>query len=107
MLVTMNFALAKPVQIIIAGSVDDTGTRDILKKIRAMSILGSIPGMTIFLVSSDADRTKLKKYLSIIESIKQKDGRATAYVCKDYTCSHPVTTVDMLLDLLKNNTPAK
>jgi len=107
MLVTMNFALAKPVQIIIAGSVDDTGTRDILKKIRAMSILGSIPGMTIFLVSSDADRTKLKKYLSIIESIKQKDGRATAYVCKDYTCSQPVTTVDMLLDLLKNNTPAK
>jgi len=107
MLVTMNFALAKPVQIIIAGSVDDNGARDMLKKIRSMSILGSIPGMTIFLVSSDADRTKLKKYFSFIESIKQKDGRATAYVCKDYTCSQPVTTVDMLLNLLKNTIPAK
>ena len=107
MLVTMNFALAKPVQVIIAGSMDDNGTRDMLKKIRSMSISGSIPGMTIFLVSSDADRARLKKYLSFVESIKQIDNKATAYVCKDYTCSKPVTNPDMLLNLLKNNTPAK
>ncbi len=107
MLVTMNFALAKPVQVIIAGSADESDTRDMLKKIRYMSVTGSIPGMTIFLVSSNEDRARLKKYFSFIESIKQKDGRATAYVCKDYTCSKPVTNVDMLLNLLKNNTPAK
>jgi len=101
MLVTMNFALAKPVQIIIAGSADDSDTRDMLKKIRSMSILGSIPGMTLFLVSSNEDRARLKKYFSFIESIKQKDGKATAYVCKDYTCSRPVTTVNMLLNLLE------
>ena len=101
MLVTMNFALAKPVQIIIAGGTDDNGTRDMLKKIRYMSVAGSIPGMTIFLVSSDAERARLKKYLSFVESIKQIDNKATAYVCKDYKCSQPVTTVDMLLNLLK------
>ena len=107
MLVTMNFALAKQVQVIIAGRADDSDTRDMLKKIRYMSVTGSIPGMTIFLVSNDEDRARLKKYFSFIESIKQKDGRATAYVCKNYTCSQPVTNVDMLLNLLKNNTPAK
>ena len=107
MLVTMNFALAKPVQVIIAGSMDDNETRDMLKKIRSISISGSIPGMTIFLVSSDTDRTRLKKYLSFVESIKQIDNKATAYVCKDYKCSKPVTNPDMLLNLLKNNTPAK
>jgi uncharacterized protein len=63
--------------------------------------------MTIFLVSSYADRARLKKYLSFVESIKQIDNKATAYVCKDYTCSKPVTNPDMLLNLLKNNTPAK
>jgi len=106
MLVTMNFALAKPVQVIIAGSMDDNETINMLEKIRLMSILGSIPGMTIFVVSSDADRARLKKYLSFVESIKQKDNKATAYVCKDYTCSKPVTNPDMLLNLLKKNNPA-
>ena len=101
MLVTMNFALANPVQVIIAGSMDDNETRDMLKKIRSMSISGSIPGMTIFLVSSDTDRARLKKYLSFVESIKQIDNKATAYVCKDFTCSKPVTNPDMLLNLLK------
>jgi len=101
MLVTMNFALAKPAQVIIAGSMDDNETRNMLKKIRSISISGSIPGMTIFVVSSDADRTRLKKYLSFVESIKQIDNKATAYVCKDYKCSKPVTNPDMLLNLLK------
>ena len=107
MLVSMDFALAKPVQVIIAGNVDDSDTRKMLEKIRSLSIMGSVPGMTIFLVSSNKDKTTLKKYLSFVESIQQKGGKATAYVCQDYTCSRPVTTVDMLLNLLKNHTPAK
>lgn len=106
MLVALNFALTKPVQVIVAGSMDDNDTRNMLKKIRSMSISGSIPGMTVFLVSSDADRTRLKKYLSYVESLKQIDDKATAYVCKDYTCSKPVTNPDMLQNLLKNNNPA-
>lgn len=107
MLVTMNFALANPLQVVITGGADDKETRDMLKKIRAMSVTGSLPGMTIFLVSSNQDRNRMKKYLSYIESITQKDGRTTAYVCKDYTCSKPVTNTDMLLNLLKSTTPAK
>ena len=107
MLVAMNVALASPVQVIVAGSADDNGSRDMLKKIRSLSMSGSIPGMTIFVLSNDTDRTGLKKYLSFVESIKQIDHKATAYVCKDYVCSQPVTDPDTLLNLLGNSFPAK
>ncbi|MBT8350345.1 MAG: thioredoxin domain-containing protein [Deltaproteobacteria bacterium] len=101
MLVTMNSAQAKPVQIIIAGQANDGDTRDMLKKIRTMSVIGSLPGMTIFLVNNEKDRTRLKKRFSFIESITQKRGKTAAYVCQDFSCSQPVTDANMLQNLLK------
>jgi uncharacterized protein YyaL (SSP411 family) len=101
MLVTMNSALAKPVQIIIAGQAEDDDTKKMLKKIRKMAINGSIPGMTIFLVKNDKDRARLKKRFSFIESITQKQSKTTAYVCQNFSCSQPVTSADTLQNLLK------
>ena len=107
MLIAMNVALANPLQIIIAGSADDNRTRDMLKKIRTLSIAGPIRSLTVYLVSSDADRARLKKYLSFVESIKPIDNKPAAYVCKDYACGQPITDPDMLLNLLKNGHPVK
>jgi uncharacterized protein len=32
-----------------------------------------------------------------------QDGRPTAYVCRDFVCSLPVTTVDRLIEQLASN----
>ena len=38
----------------------------------------------------------LASKLSVFKTLERKDGKATAYVCKDYTCSLPVNSVEEL-----------
>jgi uncharacterized protein YyaL (SSP411 family) len=34
--------------------------------------------------------------MPFIASMRQKDGRATAFVCRDFACREPVTTAEAL-----------
>ena len=45
----------------------------------------------------------LHSKLAVFKTLERKDGKATAYVCKNYSCARPVNTVEDLKQVLSEN----
>lgn len=53
------------------------------------------------LMVADGDNAGfLYRQLPFLASLERKDGKATAYVCSNFTCSLPVTSVQELRGML-------
>ncbi|XP_033734441.1 spermatogenesis-associated protein 20-like [Pecten maximus] len=63
-----------------------------------------LPNKVILMVPTRGD-SFLSRECQFVHSLPQIDGKATAYVCENYTCSLPVTNVDSLHAIL--NTKSK
>ena len=55
----------------------------------------------VLIVSDGQNDSYLKSKLEILQTLNKINSKATAYVCENYTCSLPVTSVDELFKLLK------
>jgi len=96
MLVSMGFAMADPVQVVIAGSGDGESTRQMLKAARS----AVVPGKTVMLVDGDDNRKRVAKRLPFSENIKMINGEPAAYVYVQNQCKAPVTDAVALKKLL-------
>jgi hypothetical protein len=92
-LVAASFAAGDSVEVALVGDPDDAAVRELLAPVwstwRPFQVLAA--------ASSDAAATSAVPLLHDRVAI---DGRPTAYVCRDFVCSLPVTTVDGLVDQL-------
>jgi uncharacterized protein YyaL (SSP411 family) len=97
-LVAASFAAGDAVEVAIVGDPTDTATMGLLApvwsewrpfQVLAVSSPEAAPGSAVPLLH---DRSLI-------------NGRATAYVCRDFVCSLPVSTPDRLIDQL-TATPA-
>ena len=55
-----------------------------------------LPFAVTIVVEPGARQARLAKALPFVEPMTMRDGRATAYVCWNFTCQEPVTTIDGL-----------
>jgi uncharacterized protein YyaL (SSP411 family) len=85
MLVALEYNLAAPSQIVLAGSrqacapfLEEIGRR-------------FLPATAILLVDGDGVRAALARYAPEIETMEETGGTATAYVCDNFVCRAPVT----------------
>ncbi len=97
LLVAHNFTLTKPRQIIIAGDFEEPATKAMLHEVYSRFLPQSI----LLHTDGGEGQKKLAEYLPFIKNIKQIDGKPTAYVCQDYTCSLPVTAPEDLAKMLE------
>lgn len=86
---------AGPQEIVIAGPKEDPGTRALLGSLRSHFL----PFANLILADQDPDNP-LAQRLPNFGSYRCVDGKPTAYVCHNFACSQPVTTVEELDDLL-------
>ncbi len=93
MLCVYDFSLTKPKQIIISGKRDDELTREMLRTVHSRFI----PNKILIFAETGKDNT-LIPYLSQIVS---QSGKATAYVCENYSCKLPTSNIDELRKLLE------
>ncbi len=77
----------KPVQVVIAGLPDEKDTRELLSVVHAQYS----PGLLILLADETKNQDYLAEKLPFIQSVTRQEGKATAYVCFDFTCKLPVT----------------
>jgi hypothetical protein len=94
MLCALDFYLATPKEIVLVGKRDSAEMTDLLSKIYGRYV----PNKTLVVVEGGG---KGARYVP--ESAKGKttiDGKPTAYVCHNFTCSLPVTDWDALEKLL-------
>jgi uncharacterized protein YyaL (SSP411 family) len=96
MLSAVDELLHKPVQVIIAGRKEDAGTREMLRALHGRFL----PGKAIVLADGGAGQSYLAGKLAFLKDVKPIDGKATAYICRDYTCRLPTTDVKVMLEQL-------
>ena len=107
MLAALEFALAKPGQIVFAGRVDapQSDTLDLRPLLRELHA-HFIPNKTILFADEAGGRKWLAGRLSFVQTATPVHGTAAAYVCKDFTCQAPATTPEELKAVLEKAHPA-
>jgi hypothetical protein len=93
MLAAYEFSLSKPKQIVLVGR---EGLPALLHELNSRFL----PHKIVLLVDSEESRKALSGYLPVIETMTEKDGKATAYVCENYACQLPTADPKTFAELL-------
>ena len=96
MLSALDFQMDKPRQIVVAGSMEDDETRELLREVHSRYL----PNTLLLLADGGINQQYLQERLPFIATVQKNDGRATAYVCEDFSCRMPVNTREELASLL-------
>ncbi len=96
MLAAMDFQLDKPRQIVIAGELSEEDSRELLREVHSRYL----PNATLLLADGRENQDVLEKTLPFLKTVRKIEGRATAYVCEDFSCKMPVNTREALAGLL-------
>lgn len=96
MLAAQGFYLDKPQQIVIAGAALSPDTRAMLREVHSHFI----PNKTILLADGGIGQQTLASHIKLFNNFVMIDGKATAYVCKDYLCHPPAVDLPTLTRIL-------
>jgi uncharacterized protein YyaL (SSP411 family) len=94
MLAAYEFSLSKPKQIVLVGNA---GLPALLHELNSRFL----PHKIVLLVDDEPSRKALSAYLPVIETMTEKDGKATAYVCENYACQLPTADPKKFAELLQ------
>ncbi len=100
MLSAMDFQMDKPKQIVIVGNKGDVETELLLREVHSRYLPNSI----LMLADGGENQHFLEKELPFLKTATKIDGKATAYVCENFTCKMPVNTPNKLGLLLDGKT---
>jgi uncharacterized protein len=93
MLAACEFRSGYPRQIVLVGEDLSPLSRALYQRF--------VPNKVVHGVTSDDARRQLAAWVPAIEDMRDLNGRATAYVCRNYACQLPVNGVDEFLGLLQ------
>jgi hypothetical protein len=83
---------AAPAQVVVVGEPTDEATRALRRAVaRAYR-----PWLVEVPVAPGAAQARLAGLIPQVAAMRCREGRPTAYVCRDFTCLEPVTTVEAL-----------
>ena len=94
MLCELDFLLSTPKEIAIAGYWENEDTQAALAAVHNRYV----PNKVIALAGDGEDVSDL---VPLLEGKTRVDGKATIYVCENYTCQAPTTDVEELAELLQ------
>ena len=97
LLMAVDFLIHPPKEIAIVGQKDSKDTKELLKAIHSRFI----PNRVIaFLDTNSTEAEKMGRKIPLLTGRKAVDGKATAYVCENFTCQLPVTSPNDLIQQL-------
>lgn len=94
MLCALDFYLNRPKEIVLLGDKTAPATKELLTQIHRLFL----PNKTLTCLDPQADSEA--QLPSILAGKRQVEGKLTAYVCHNFTCSLPVTEWGALKELL-------
>ncbi|MDR3700409.1 MAG: thioredoxin domain-containing protein [Candidatus Sulfopaludibacter sp.] len=97
MLVACEFFLSEPREIVLVGEKGAADTEALARTVHERFGAGRV----LMLVESEETRAFLAAGNGAIRSMTTLDGRAAAYVCRNYACKLPVAEVGALAELLQ------
>jgi len=96
MCVAIDFYLSKPMQIILVGNPKDQQVKEMLHEINSRHK----PNKIILFADQKSGSQFLSQYSSVIKDTQMVEGKPTAYICENYSCSLPVNTSTALGKIL-------
>jgi len=97
MLVACEFYLSEPREVVLVGEKGAADTEALARIVRERFAAGRVA----MLVDSEETRAFFAEGNGAIQSMTMLDGRAAAYVCRNYACELPVAEVGALAELLQ------
>ncbi len=98
MLVAVDFALSKPLQIVLAGDAGADDTRALAGEVARHYI----PNKVLMLADGRDGQQWPGGKLDILRDAGTLEGKAAAYVCEDFTCKLPTSDVAKLRVILES-----
>jgi hypothetical protein len=95
LMAALDFAVGPSHEIVIVGAPEAQDTRALVEPLRATYLPRSV-----VLLRTPEEPSGLSGIAPWTAALQSIDGRATAYVCRDYHCELPVTDAAALLDRL-------
>ncbi|CAN5396498.1 thioredoxin domain-containing protein [soil metagenome] len=92
LMIALDYAESPSREIVIAGEIGDPTVQAMAREIRRRLLPN-----TVLIFRPEKLSDELKAIAPELEGKKAIGGKATAYVCSNFTCKAPVTTVEALL----------
>jgi uncharacterized protein YyaL (SSP411 family) len=90
LLSALDFYLSEPKEIALVGKLDSHEVRSFIEEIYARYIPNKI------VAASEPSDDQAAIEIALLAQRSAINGQATAYVCRNYTCLEPATTVEEL-----------
>jgi hypothetical protein len=92
----LDFAIGPASEVIIAGDRDGEDTRTLLRALRK----NFFPNKIVMLRDGAVVHPDIETIAPHVQTYLSINGRATAYVCTNFTCANPVNDPDQMVALL-------
>jgi len=83
-------------EIVIVGEEDEV--EDLIDVLRNNFLPNSV-----LIVKNEDNKERLKELIEFISSMEKVDGKATAYVCENFTCEEPTTEIEKFKEILEKS----
>lgn len=101
-LMAAQFAIGPTKEIVIAGTIGEENTENMMGILHSMFL-----PLSVLILHDEINRREIVDLIPFIKDQKMKDGKATAYVCENFSCQSPVTESDQLKEILGDYFPGK
>jgi len=96
LLMALDFALGPSCEIVIAGSPGDPGVQAMVRAVYQ----SFLPNKVVALHPAGEEGRQIEALIPFLKEQTALEGKATAYLCRNYSCERPVTSADQLQKLL-------
>jgi uncharacterized protein YyaL (SSP411 family) len=98
LLSALDFGEGPSHEVVIVGEKGEDDTEAMLSALRGKFL----PNMVVLFKPSSEKEPRISSLAPFIEHMSMKDGKSTAYVCKNFQCDLPTTDPSKMLELLGN-----
>jgi uncharacterized protein YyaL (SSP411 family) len=96
LMIALDFALGPSSEVVVVGDPRREDTAKMVQTIRSRFL----PRKVVLLRSSVEDSPEITDLAEFTKDLHGKEGKATAYVCRNYVCNLPTNDVQAMLELL-------
>ncbi|MDD5094423.1 MAG: thioredoxin domain-containing protein [Dehalococcoidia bacterium] len=93
----LDFSFGDACEVVIAGDSQASDTRTMLEALRRRFI----PNKVVLFIPAEEPLPQIHQLARFTKHQTSLDGKATAYVCKNFSCQQPTTDISRMLELVE------
>jgi uncharacterized protein YyaL (SSP411 family) len=98
-MMALDFAIGPSYEVVIVGKSQKKETKDMLKALQEKFV----PNKVVIFRPSEIESPEIIHFAKFTKNLSSKEGKATAYVCRNYECALPTTSIESMLRSLDAN----